>query len=253
MLPARRHKEILSMLGTRGFARTVEIARELGVTEETIRRDFELLENQRLLTRTHGGAASLEAARIESPLPLREAEQGAEKDAIARLAVARIKAGDVILLDGSSTALHLARILPAIPLRIITHGHAAAQYIATRSEFQLTVLGGNYDPVTFTYNGSQVEESVVRHRVDKFFFSCRAVDAEWGCSEILEEQARLKRVMIRHSAASFLLADHTKFGRRSDNQLCPLSSISAVLTDAQIDQSHLKQLRKNNVQIERAG
>jgi DeoR/GlpR family transcriptional regulator of sugar metabolism len=253
MLPARRHKEILTLLSTRGFARTAEVAKEFGVTEETIRRDFELLEKQRLLSRTHGGAASLEAARIESPLPVRETEQLNEKDAIAHLAVSRIKADDVILLDGSTTALHLARALPKLPLRVITHGHAAAQDLATRPEFSLVILGGNFDPVTFTYTGPSVEDGVMRQRVDKFFFSCRAVDADWGCSEILEEQARLKRVMLRHATNSFLMADHTKFGRRSDHRLCPLENVTAVLTDPQLDPSHLKQLRKLNINVERAG
>src|SRR5436305_15075028 len=109
MLAVERLREIEKRIKRDGSARVSDLARELAVTEETIRRDLENLEQDRKLLRSHGGAVAMDGMQ-EVPHSEREQLQAAEKSAIARVAVSRVGEGDTLFIDASSTALELARI-----------------------------------------------------------------------------------------------------------------------------------------------
>src|SRR5438045_5215952 len=119
MLAVERLREIEKRIKRDGSARVADLARELSVTEETIRRDLEKLEDDRKILRSHGGAVA--PANGEIPHTERESQQAAEKSAIAREAVKRVSEGDTLFIDASSTALELARILPDMPLTVLTN------------------------------------------------------------------------------------------------------------------------------------
>ena len=105
MLAIDRHRWLLDELNERGSLRTSEIAERAGVAEETIRRDFEKLESEGMLRRAHGGAVRLEAERREFPAGERALQHATEKQAIARAAARRLRAGQTVYLDASTTVL----------------------------------------------------------------------------------------------------------------------------------------------------
>ena len=123
MLPAERRQTILNLLAEHGSVRTIEVAAALSVTDETVRKDFETLEDSGELTRVHGGATRRQRPREELLWSERQSIQRNEKRAIARLAAQRIQAGEIIFLDASSTTLTLTEFLPEVPLTVISNAH----------------------------------------------------------------------------------------------------------------------------------
>lgn len=117
MLVAERHQKIFDLVNQRGSIRVTELSEILGVTEETIRRDLDKLEGEGKLSRSHGGAVRVQGDQ-EIPYFEREIQNVEEKIAIAREAVKHISADDRIILDASTTAWYMAKVLPDIPLTV---------------------------------------------------------------------------------------------------------------------------------------
>ena len=120
MLAIDRQRRILDLLNGAGSLRTTDTATRLGVTDETVRKDFEVLENRGELLRIHGGASRPERIKEEQPFNERQAVRREEKLAIARLAASRIEANETIFLDASSTVLTRTEFLPDVPLSLLT-------------------------------------------------------------------------------------------------------------------------------------
>lgn len=249
MLAIERHREILNRLNIQGAIKTTKLAQEFNVTEETIRRDLEQLENQNLLVRQHGGAVSIEISRIELPHSTRTSLNRDAKVAIAKAASALVNAGDTILVDGSSTCLIFLQELTAFPVTLVTYGHDAARYAIGNAGFTVIQLGGMFDPITQSYVGALTEEALKHRRIDKFFFSSKAVDFDWGCSEVNEEQARLKRAMMRAARESYLLSDYTKFGARSNFLHTPIHGLTGIVTDQALGDEAMQMLQQDNVKL----
>ena len=215
MLALERHRWVLDHLNARGSVRTSEVADALGVTEETVRRDFEKLEADGMLLRSHGGAVRLEPNRRESPLQERASENTAAKQAIARAALARIKPGQTIYFDASTTVLQLALLVPDQPLTVVTNGLQIAMALAEKSDIQCILLGGTLRGSSLSCTGWAAEKALEIYHLDEAFLSCRGIDAERGLSEASEAQARLKHEVIGRSGQVILLADQTKAGLAS--------------------------------------
>ncbi|MGC1481368.1 MAG: DeoR/GlpR family DNA-binding transcription regulator [Chthoniobacterales bacterium] len=231
MLAPERHRQILCLLGTHGSVRTTEVARALSVTEETVRRDFEKLEAEGQISRTHGGAVRGEAGRRDLPFTSREAMNVEAKRAIARQALRHIGVGDTIVLDASSTALELARQLPDRETTVLTNALKVAIELADRQSVQVVMVGGVVSQRSLSCTGPLADHAIECYNVGKAFFSCRGVDAERGLSESNDEQARLKRRFLALADRTFLLADDTKLSLRSSFFFAQLSDVDLLITN----------------------
>ena len=232
MLVIERHRWVLDHLNARGRVRTSEVAEALGVTEETVRRDFEKLEAEGLLTRSHGGAVRVEAHRRDSPLQERAGENIAAKQAIARAALARIQPGHTIYFDASTTVLQLALLVPDQSLTVVTNGLQIALALADKTDIQCIVLGGAMRGSSLACTGWAAEKALEIYHVDEAFLSCRGIDAERGLSEPSESQARLKHEVIARSGQVILLADKSKAGVASSYFYARPPEIDVWITDA---------------------
>lgn len=250
MIAAERQKIILEHTQEKGTVRTSDLAQLFDVSEETIRRDLDKLTESGHLARTHGGATTSELQRVELDHTQREAQNLDEKKSIARKAASFIKPGDTILLDASSTALQLVDILSAInDVHVVTYSQEVSELLTRRASTQLTLLGGTYDPPTRSYCG-MLTDSALRHlRIDRFFFSCKGVDPSSGLSEANNEQARLKKSILDHAEVSYLLADHSKIGLRSNYFFASLDKIPTLITDSGISSSALSLLEQSPTEI----
>ncbi|HVE15387.1 MAG TPA: DeoR/GlpR family DNA-binding transcription regulator [Chthoniobacterales bacterium] len=231
MLALERQRRIVEMIVGQRSVRTTELAQAFGVTEETIRRDFERLEADGQLSRTHGGAYRDDANRRDIPSSSRETMNVSEKQMIARCAVGEIEAGDTIFLDASSTTLALARLLPELPLTIMTNALKVAVELANRPQFQIIMMGGTLNERSLSCLGPLSEQALECYHVQKAFISCRGVDAVRGLSEANDEQARLKRKIINLSEKTYLLADHSKLPLKSSFFFAQLGEVDALITD----------------------
>ena len=142
MLAAERHHQILEALKERGSLRTKEVASDLDVTDETIRKDFELLEHQGLLVRSHGGAIPSKRVIRELSLTERQLINREAKSAIAKAAAQRIQPGETIFIDASSTALTITQYLPSFHHTVITNAHDVVGALADVENIDLICTGG---------------------------------------------------------------------------------------------------------------
>ncbi|QTN31086.1 DeoR/GlpR transcriptional regulator [Akkermansiaceae bacterium] len=233
MLAIERQRRILETAKRERTVRTQELAAILKVTEETVRRDLDALSRQGLLRRTHGGAADISIILDELSQSDRETRQADEKSAIAKLAAKHIKDHETIMLDASSTALELARHLPSgKSLRVVTYAHSVVEKLAIRSDIELILLGGTYEPKGRRFRGMLTEIGIRALRIDRFFFSGGGYHETRGVGEPSAEEARLKATIIAHADWKCAIMDHTKLGRVTDHFFAKPSEIDLFITDA---------------------
>jgi DeoR/GlpR family transcriptional regulator of sugar metabolism len=231
MLAAQRQQRILDMVLKSGAVSTARAARMLAISEETARRDFEKLESEGLLSRSHGGAVRLNDSHRDLPLDSRESVNVEEKKALAKSALALINAGDSLFFDASSTVFHLARLLPNIDLTVLTPGLKVAVELARRPAIRVILSGGTVGHSSLSCQGDLAAASLERCQVQKAFFSCRGVDPRRGLSEATLEQADLKRKMMNLAEQTILLADHSKIGVKSSWFFAQLSDVDMFIAD----------------------
>lgn len=244
MLVAERHRAIVTLVTEKGSARVTELARQYGVTEETIRRDLERLEGEGRLLRSHGGAVALVDAPGERHYSERERANVREKIAIARHAVGLIREGDTVVLDASTTVLQIARLLPDLDLTVLTNGMQAALTLADRPRIRVICTGGALSPASLSFAGPQAEETLLAYHVHKAFFSCTGVDLEFGLSDINERQAMLKLRMMLIAERSYLLADSSKFGIKSLRRFARIDEIGELITDSGAEIETVRRFRE---------
>ncbi len=232
MLAVERQHRILEIARRDGSVRTTDLAADFTVTEETIRRDLDLLTRRNQLRRTHGGAMDISRSIGELSQSERETRQLDEKRAIARTAAGMVREGETILLDASTTALEMASNLPEIAgLRLVTYSLAVVERLARRDNVEIVQLGGVYDRRGRRFSGMLTEMALRSLRVDRFFFSGGGFDPQLGVGEPNPDQARLKRMMLEHASWSCALLDFTKLGAPSDHYFARPDELDAFVTD----------------------
>lgn len=252
MLAGERHLEILKRIQDRGGIRVASLAKELSVTEETIRRDLERLDTEGKLRRIRGGALPLESDRRELPMSVREAVNLDKKRVIAAAAVRHVSEGDVIALDASSTAREVARLLPDRPVTVVSNSLAIASALVNRSEIRVVCTGGFLDAPSLSFVGSLAEESLDRFHIKKLFFSCAGIDPVRGLSVTADEHAGIKKRMMEAADKVYLLADSSKFNTSAVEFFARLTDVDVVITDSLIDPALLDELRQMGVHVEAA-
>ena len=250
MLALERHRRLIDLLNKQGGVRTAEVARRLGVTEETVRRDFEKLEAEGVLLRSHGGAVRLESTRREFPVEEREEQNAAAKNRIAQAAVRRIRPGQTILFDASTTALQVARLLPDAPLTVLTNALQTALALVEKPSIHVTLLGGALMSASRSCTGWPAEQMLELFRIDTAYISCRGLDATRGPSEATEEQARLKRCIVERAEEVCLMADASKAGVSSSFFFARNSDLDVWITERAPHAPFKSALAASGVRIE---
>ncbi len=249
MLAVERLREIEKRVKRSGSARVSDLARELLVTEETIRRDLEKLEIEGKLLRSHGGAVAAQSAMQETPHSERELRQATEKAAIAREAVTRIGAGDTLFIDASSTALELARILPDIPLTVLTNAIKVAVELAKKPHIRVICTGGALAPDSLSFYGPSAQKVLDEFHVGKLFLSCKGIDFKRGVSEANELLAELKRRAMERASWKCLLADSSKFGVNGFAVFAMPADFNEVITDSAASDDAVKLFKQAGVAV----
>jgi DeoR family transcriptional regulator, fructose operon transcriptional repressor len=229
MLAEERRIQLLELVRTRRFASLPELVEQLAVSESTVRRDLEYLEEQGVAKRIHGGV--LYAG--ESPkLPHFEQESAHwdEKRAVARSAVELIEDGDSLLLDGGSTTYEVARLLVGRRLHVVTNSLPVANLFAGNTSSDVVLLGGNICPRTGVMHGPLANEMIAALRVRKVMLSVAGINDEgFFNNNILF--AETERAMIRAADEVIVVADSSKFGRRSLTHVCRLDEVAHLVVD----------------------
>ena len=249
MLPPERHRFILERLAEADSVRTVELAGALDVTDETVRRDLELLEQRGELVRIHGGAVKVEKVREDLTLTERQLVNRELKSAIAKQAAERIQPNETIFLDASSTALTLAEHLPDFHLTVLTNAHNVVTALADREGLDLISTGGIYEPRSRSYIGLPAEGTLRKFNIDRMFFSCNGVHVERGVSESNSRQAAFKERVIACSEEICVLADSTKIGVKSSFFFAQMSDLTTLITNPGADPDVLAAMEGLGIEV----
>ncbi len=246
---ADRHRKIVELVEREGSVRVSELSELFQVTEETIRRDLDKLEAEGKILRTHGGAVRSDEPGLEIPVSEREIERIEQKRAIAAKAIEWVEPGDQIILDASTTAWQMAKILPDIPLIVVTNSVKVIMELAGKDNIQVISVGGNLAARSLSFVGPLAERSLDNYHVRKLFMSCGGCHLDYGISEATEEQARVKAKMIANADDVILLVDSSKFQRRAFTQIAPVETADVVITDAEVDPGIVERMEGLSISV----
>lgn len=228
---ASRHTAILGALRARGQLKAVQMADELGVTHETVRKDLVALEARGLLRRVHGGALPVESLSLEPALAARTA-MSAEKQRIAAAALEFLPPSGAVLLDsGTTTAALAAAIPPGSTLVAITNALPIALTLMSHPKLTVHMLGGRVRSATMASAEAWTLRELAEVRADVAFVGTNAFSLEHGLSTPDSSEAAVKAAMIGSARLTVLLADHTKFGHDSVFKYADLQEIDVLVTD----------------------
>ena len=248
MHQAERLGVILGELAASGSVGVTELGARLGVSAATIRRDLELLEEQRLLTRTHGGAVA-QMVSYELPLRYRSATRQPQKRAIAQEAARRIHDGAVIGLTGGTTTTEVARAIAHRPLTVVTNALNIASELAIRPNIKLLVTGGVARSETYELVGPIADSAVADLNLDIVFIGSDAISAAAGLTTHHEIEAHTDRAVMDRAATVVLVSDSSKLGRKAFVQICPIDAVHELVTDAEGEGEELDAIRAAGVTV----
>ncbi len=227
-----REEKLLQLLAEREELGTRELAELLYVSVPTVRRDLIKLEARGKLLRVHGGAKAVKKSADEKiPFFLREEEQSAEKTRMAERATRLVRAGNTVLLDGSTSAYHLIPFLAQIPKVVVITSSAKSAFLLGQLGVSNICTGGRMITSSLSYIGDDAERTVAHYNADILFFSCRGLTSDGFLTDNSHEENALRRVMLDHAAKRVLLCDSRKLDTVCLNNLCHLSQIDEVICD----------------------
>jgi DeoR family transcriptional regulator of aga operon len=246
---AERLSAILEELSLDGSVGVSELSERLGVSSATIRRDLGLLEEQRLLTRTHGGAVA-QGMLYELPLRYKGARHREEKRRIAAEAASRVVDGAAIGLTGGTTTTEVARrLVDRQRLTVVTNALNIAGELAVRPNLKLVVTGGYARSESYELVGPLAEQSLVGLNLDVVFLGVDGISREAGLTTHQEVEAHTNRALIERAQRSIVVADSSKIGRSAFAQICALDLVDELITDAAADREGTEALREAGLDV----
>ncbi len=250
MLAEERRQEILKIIDIEGSVHVTELSKELNVTEETIRRDLDILNQEKLLKRTHGGAVPLEINnKLELSFNIRQNKNIKEKKQIAAKAAKLVSEGETIFLDASSTSLFLAEELKKINnITVITNSIRIIFGLSNVNTITVISTGGILRSNSLSFVGPLANETIQKYYADKIFSSCKGISIEHGATDSNELEIEVKKNMIKQTKEVIIIADHTKLDEVSLTQFASIKDIDMVITDDSIDKI-MKAKFKNNLKL----
>ena len=232
MLAIERRNLILTALQEDKRVLVSELSQRYDVSEETIRRDLEKLEKEGFVKKTYGGAVINEDNNVELPLMIRKKKNVIGKQRIAELAKDLIEDGDSILLDGSSTAVFIAkRIKDKKNLTVITNSIEILLELSDVSGWKVMATGGTIREGSLAMIGHQTEAMLSEFFVDKAFISCKGIERRAGITDLSESYASLKKAMLSGCKQRILAVDSTKFGSVAFAKIADIKDIPILITD----------------------
>ena len=248
MLTTQRKKLLLARLAAEGQLVAKALALELGTSEDTIRRDLRELAAEGLLQRVHGGA--LPASAAMGDLAVREQVSTADKVALGRHGASLVKPGQVVILDGGTTALQVARHLaPELRATIVTHSPTVAVELARHAHVDVRMLGGRLFRHSMVNVGGAVIAAASHLRADLFFLGVTGVHPEAGLSTGDAEEAAVKRALHERAAETVVLASPEKLMAASPFVVAPLGEASLLALARGTPERVVRALRVSGVKV----
>jgi DeoR family transcriptional regulator of aga operon len=244
----RRHK-IQELLAQRRRILVKQISRSFNISEVTIRKDLKVLEKRGVLTRVHGGAILNQSSVTDLAITEKERINPALKERIARKAETMIHTGDVIILDSGSTTTFIARRIKFKKgFTVITNAINIAHELVA-SEIELILIGGILREKSFSLVGPLADEALHNITADKLFLGVDGIHFKYGLTTPNILEARVNQLMVKAAEETILVADSTKFGRRSLGVISEIKDVNTVITDSNINEDDLSKLKQLGIKV----
>src|SRR5260370_30854954 len=248
MLSEERRTKIVQMLKENGKVRVKDLSTRFETSEVTIRNDLKELQDRGLVQRAHGGAVPRDAVIIEPSLQERIRSHSEEKRRIAAAAAEMVGDNDSIILDSGSTTQEIAkRIKTKRNLKVITNGLNIAMELLDVRDIQVILLGGVLRENSFSVVGHFAENMLDHLSADKLFIAADGCDLDFGLSTPNLEESRVNQAMVRIARQKILVADSSKFGKRSLSRIVSLFEMDKVITHEGLSEAMLAELPSRGV------
>ncbi|MCG8514882.1 MAG: DeoR/GlpR family DNA-binding transcription regulator [Halanaerobiales bacterium] len=253
MLKEERKAVIKKHLEENKIVKTSDLSLRLNVSEATVRRYLKELEEEKNITRVHGGATLGGSASPQPSYDVRKEKHLKEKQMIAKLAFSFIKNEEVIFLDAGTTVYQIAELIREnesdfSQLSVITNSIVNA-YTLSSSGVNLKVLGGDLRKDTLALVGRETENALNQLWVNKLFLAASGVNLEHGITSTDIFQADLKNKLIQIAQEVILVVDSSKLNKMALNRVANIDIIDILITDDQADQEFLAKIKKNDIKV----
>jgi DeoR/GlpR family transcriptional regulator of sugar metabolism len=251
VLTDERRGLILDRLRTQGRVLATDLSAELDVSSDTIRRDLREMDGLGLLRRVHGGALPRHGDASSFAARSRRAPEA--KASIARRAASCVTDGQVVVLDGGTTTLELARALrDDLRATVLTTSPPIALALADHPGLEVTVIGGTLRRASLVTVGAAAVEALRVIRADIVFLGVCGLHPEIGVTTNDLEERHVKAAMIDGAAEVVALADHDKLGTAMPVVVAPMRAVTQLVTDADVDERALSPYRALGIEVLRA-
>ncbi|GLR70333.1 DeoR/GlpR family DNA-binding transcription regulator [Agaribacter marinus] len=239
MLTKQRKQMILAILAKEGKIIAKDVASSLNLSEDTIRRDLRELAKNGLLQRVHGGALPASPAVVN--FVKREEISNEQKVNIGRKCASLIKPGQIVIIDGGTTAVQLARHLPInLSATIVTHSPNVAVELISHDKIDVEIIGGRLYKHSMVSMGVRALENLAHIQADVYFMGVTGVHIENGLTTGDLEEAYMKRALSDHAAETIVMASDEKIHTASAYLVLPTIDASAIVVNKSIGQQKMK-------------
>lgn len=238
MLKEERQNYILDKIRELNKVKSNELALELSVSEDTIRRDLNQLSHNGLILKVHGGALSTHQKLYhynESSVFNRE-----NKIIVAKKAISLLKDGQIIIMSGGTTNLEFSRLIPKnLKLTIYTYSLTIAMQLTEHANIDIIFVGGKLHKEAMVTVGVNVLKVLSKIKADLCFLGTSGIDIGEGITEVGYEVSFIKRVMIASSSIVVALLTSDKLNTKQRFPVCDLNEIHTMITDLNPDDPQL--------------
>lgn len=249
VLPLERRRKIAEQVLAYHSVKVIDLSKEFDVTEETIRRDLEKLEKQKVLVRTYGGAVLTEKTNDDEPFSIRSRENIECKKSIALVISDMIQDGEVVMMDSSTSSLEVGKSIGnSKKVTLITNSMGLAMEMVQYDKTQVICVGGTLRRRAISFIGPATRQAIQNYYADKVILSCKGIDMEKGVMESNEMESDVKRAMIATARTVILAIDHTKFDSVAMVRSCDLAKVDIVVTDIKPHKKWLEYFAKMEIQ-----
>ena len=250
MYAAERQAMLAERLVHDGRLVVVELAGELGVSGETVRRDLAVLEREGLAQRVHGGAVPVRSLLGETALSQRETEYQKQKKRIAQLALGLVPKTGSVGFDAGSTVEQLVDVLPAdVRLTVLTHAVPIAAKLTSLETADVHVIGGRIRGITGAGVGQRAVDAYRHTRIDIAFVGTNGISESHGFSTHDADEAAVKRALVGAARRVVVLADTSKLGAEPIFTFADLAEVDVLVTDSGASDHALAPLREAGIEV----
>jgi DeoR/GlpR family transcriptional regulator of sugar metabolism len=231
VLPSLRREKIIEILVEKDHADISYLSSRFGVSEMTIRRDLEKLENGGEVIRVYGGVKLKTKRNYEASVEERRNTNKEEKMAITRAAAQLIEDGDVIAFDASTTALEVSKYIKDKKITVVTNSISIAIELSDAANITVILVGGFLRGKSLSLVGNSLSKYLESIYVDKAFLSSKALNFNEGLTDATIDEGEAKQAMIEKANAVYVMVDHTKIGKLAFFKVCGKEKIDKIITD----------------------